>query len=278
MTHYINTRKSNVKNIKDVNGTMYLFLRRLKLAKLNLLPAGTQLLIRNAESSVKGKNHSINNLHFSQYIDQIDFSNFRHKLDPYFSKPTESRELSKASQREATVLQSLFTDNNYMNGLDAFLFWLTHINASLTDQHSRLRTHETVYEFSTTGSSFVYPTPSESIIGLRELYFALNRVESAIMRSILLYVAVIYLHPFIDGNGRTARVAMNYVLGRLTDQPFVPWKEIMERSWGGYVIRMRLAGIFNEWDEIIRYFCTILSSVAGTTPNLIRHDPQPAAM
>ncbi|THD11666.1 Fic family protein [Metallibacterium scheffleri] len=278
MTHYRNTCKTNVKNIKDINGTIYLFLRRLKLAKLNSLCAGTQLSIRKADSLVKDKNHSINNLHFSQYISQIDFGNFRHKLDRYFSKPTESIELSTASKKEATILQDLFIDGNYMNGLDAFLCWLTHINASLTDEQSRLRTHETVYEFSTTGSSFVYPTPSESIIGLRELYFVLNRVESAIMRSILLYVAVIYLHPFIDGNGRTARVAMNYVLGSLTDQPFVPWKEIMERSWGGYVIRMRMAGIFNEWDEIIRYFCTILSSVAGTTPNLIRPELQPAAM
>lgn len=77
-------------------------------------------------------------------------------------------------------------------------------------------------------------------------------------RALLLLLAVIAIHPFTDGNGRTARACFNALLTDEPAAPFVPVRMIMDCSCGGLEIRMRDA-IFNQsWGEIISYFAAAL--------------------
>lgn len=66
-----------------------------------------------------------------------------------------------------------------------------------------------------TGTDFVFPAPSE----LKELMFALSeeipslRAEKhPIEFAALLHIRLVTIHPFVDGNGRTARLLMNLAL------------------------------------------------------------------
>jgi Fic family protein len=45
-----------------------------------------------------------------------------------------------------------------------------------------------------------------------ELFFNLNEIEDPIIKAIYFHHELIRIHPFIDGNGRTTRIAKNWIL------------------------------------------------------------------
>ena len=69
-----------------------------------------------------------------------------------------------------------------------------------------------------TGSTYVPPMAIEVLRLMQELVSWINSTEVAelhpVERSALSHFRLVHIHPFIDGNGRTARLLMNLVLIR----------------------------------------------------------------
>ena len=56
------------------------------------------------------------------------------------------------------------------------------------------------------------PEPAELGSLVSQLIHNLARIDSPVMRAIYLHHELIRIHPFADGNGRTARIAKNWIL------------------------------------------------------------------
>jgi Fic family protein len=59
-----------------------------------------------------------------------------------------------------------------------------------------------------------YIPPSSEKVNELMKYFPLmiNRIENQIVKAILAHYLLVTIHPFVDGNGRSARLLMNYFL------------------------------------------------------------------
>lgn len=77
-------------------------------------------------------------------------------------------------------------------------------------------------------------------------------------RALLVLVAILAIHPFVDGNGRTARACFNAVLADELVSPFVPLRMIFDCSSGGFEIRLRDAIFNGAWGGLVSYLTVIL--------------------
>ncbi|WP_248732142.1 Fic family protein [Pseudomonas sp. MWU13-2517] len=75
-------------------------------------------------------------------------------------------------------------------------------------------------------------------------------------------VGLMNCHPFLDGNGRLARVLFNALMGR-TSQNYIPLYDFYNCSPGAHVLRIRQAELFGEWDDWVRFHCDIIGFMAG---------------
>jgi hypothetical protein len=94
---------------------------------------------------------------------------------------------------------------------DDFLDWLRSVNALVMQKRPAKKPGEWKDKPNQAGSTyFVLP---ELVPGtLREGFTRIEALEHPLARAIMTMFVVTEVHPFIDGNGRTARLAMNAVL------------------------------------------------------------------
>ncbi len=59
---------------------------------------------------------------------------------------------------------------------------------------------------------YMCPEPREIPSLVTELFFQMKKIENPITRAIYLHHELIRIHPFVDGNGRTTRMAKNWML------------------------------------------------------------------
>ena len=94
---------------------------------------------------------------------------------------------------------------------DAFLAWLKSVNAQVMQQRPDKHPGEWKHLVNQAGATvFVMP---ELVAGtLREGYERISALTDPLARALMTMFVVTEVHPFLDGNGRTARLAMNAVL------------------------------------------------------------------
>lgn len=94
---------------------------------------------------------------------------------------------------------------------DDFLYWLRSVHALVMQKHTDKKPGEWKDEPNQAGSTyFVMP---ELVPGtLREGFARTVALAHPLARAIMTMFVVTEVHPFLDGNGRTARLAMNCVL------------------------------------------------------------------
>ena len=60
--------------------------------------------------------------------------------------------------------------------------------------------------------SYICPDRHEIPTLVSQLFFNINQIENPMIRAIYFHHELIRIHPFIDGNGRTTRIAKNWIL------------------------------------------------------------------
>ena len=259
-------RGSNIVAVMPFDGVECIFLRGMRYECILSAISKNCLLIARTERTLYEMNRRALKVEAPRYISQINFSKLRHKLDSFFDGSRLPNEFSVGTLNEAAEVAKFDENSSPWDNSNTFMPWIRRMNTDLTHGFGRWRDQELVREHSSTGSAYVFPTPSNVIASLTKMFAVMDNIDSMLMRSVFVFVCIVFLHPFTDGNGRLARTVMNCMLRRYFAQPYVPIKEITEHVWGGYVIRMRLAGVFNEWDDIIKFFCHVFTSVAGLDP------------
>lgn len=59
----------------------------------------------------------------------------------------------------------------------------------------------------------MYRHPTKKLGDLMKNFVALvNEIENPVIKAILAHYLFVTIHPYVDGNGRTARLLMNYFL------------------------------------------------------------------
>lgn len=94
---------------------------------------------------------------------------------------------------------------------DDFLYWLRSVNALVMQKRAEKKPGEWKDKPNQAGSTFfVLP---ELVPGtLREGFLRIHALAHPLAQALMTMFVVTEVHPFIDGNGRTARLAMNCVL------------------------------------------------------------------
>lgn len=62
------------------------------------------------------------------------------------------------------------------------------------------------------GTSYVPPAASKLVDLMESFERSINRVKNAVIKAIVAHYFFVTIHPYVDGNGRTARLLMNYLL------------------------------------------------------------------
>jgi Fic/DOC family len=94
---------------------------------------------------------------------------------------------------------------------DEFLVWLQNVNALVMQKRTDKKPGEWKEQANQAGSTyFVVP---ELVVGtLREGFQRIRALAHPLAQAIMIMFVVAEVHPFSDGNGRTARLAMNCML------------------------------------------------------------------
>jgi Fic family protein len=90
------------------------------------------------------------------------------------------------------------------------------------------------------GSMYVPPPPGLAVIDSMEAFFAALREEpDAAVRAVLGHFVFVYIHPFIDGNGRIGRFLMNTMLA----SGGYPWTILRVTRRGEYMAALERASM-----------------------------------
>lgn len=94
---------------------------------------------------------------------------------------------------------------------DAFLAWLKSVNAQVMQQRPDKHPGEWKTVVNQAGAT-VFVLPELAPGTLREGFERIGALADPLARALMTMFVVTEVHPFVDGNGRTARLAMNAVL------------------------------------------------------------------
>ena len=80
---------------------------------------------------------------------------------------------------------------------------------SVEDQHAGTYRRGTVR---ISGSSLILPNPMKVPDLIEQMFFDLTKISNPLHKAAALHHDISRIHPFADGNGRSARLAMNFIL------------------------------------------------------------------
>lgn len=106
------------------------------------------------------------------------------------------------------------------------------------------------------GNRIVYPSPNYVIPQLSVIYNHWRRYREIApgFAAVVAMAALTNLHPFMDGNGRVARIVFNWTLNQNRARPlYLPIYELSALSRCGYLVRLRQAQYHSEWAPLFRF-------------------------
>lgn len=106
-------------------------------------------------------------------------------------------------------------------------------------------------------SSMHVPLNPESVLDAMETLGALmQEEESALVRAVLGHFFYVYIHPYMDGNGRTARFVMNSQLVTCG----YPWVVVPVERRQEYMAALEKASVQEEIGDFARFVGSIILS------------------
>lgn len=228
-----------------------------KVKKLMSIPKGSSALRRVMEESY------YHHIYHTVAIEgnTLSLSEIRHIIETRYSVPGKSLE----EQNEVVGMHAAMT---YMNTTLVSRIGFVTIN-DILEIHRRVLGYVDPVEagrFRTTQvfvGHHIPPHPREVEKHMQELVLWLNSDEAMSLHpvefSALAHYKLVYIHPFIDGNGRTSRLLMNLILMQAGYPPVTIRKE--QRSEYYHVLELA-----NEGD--VRPFIRFIAKCTETTLDL----------
>lgn len=105
-----------------------------------------------------------------------------------------------------TVIKEIENQVDFQTELQLFQLFRSIAPESHTNHPNRYR------DRSVQIGSYICPDHHEIPRLVTQLFFNMNQIENSIVRAIYFHHELIRIHPFIDGNGRTTRIAKNWML------------------------------------------------------------------
>lgn len=185
----------------------------------------------------------------------------------------------ETGEREAfTTLRQDFFDSLEGPEPQAFFACLAAIAATCTGDAQRYRLGPIGTQPDRFGRRWLFPDSScvrPSLLALRH-YLARDDGDDPLVRAVVAHCLIGAMHPFVEGNGRTARVVFNLLVGRLNGfTTYLPLRKIFNISRHGYEIRMRHTVATADWTELIHYFCNVIGTYHCAVASALRTIPRP---
>lgn len=196
------------------------------------------------------------------------FLALRHPLSDIFMGVNGSAQ-PPAHIAEEQAVMAYFAANPLILGKPASLATQLIAAASIaTGARLGLRSDDVALNTNTTGRRVLFPESGLIAQALADCQAAMDDMPAGIMRATAIMVMILNLHPFADGNGRTARCVFNHLIIQIGYRDYFPLSSIIARSQGGFELAVRTVEIKRDWNPILRYMLAALAlgSVYPTSP------------
>ncbi|WP_170150888.1 Fic family protein [Hephaestia caeni] len=177
----------------------------------------------------------------------------QHPLSPYLSYMDGGVRKSRTSSTEVAIAQHIakLKSEGLLNAMNVVI-------EALPVHAKGIRVTQVGTNTDKFGNRGIYPPPHRVPALIDELDRTIRdcEAEAPLWASILAFSGVNAIHPFEDGNGRTARILFNaFMLKRVRGCFYLPIIEIWEISKGGLLIKLRDALHNNNWSDLAEHFC-----------------------
>jgi hypothetical protein len=145
----------------------------------------------------------------------------------------------------------------FNGGGEALALFCCELNALATGNDAGVRTREVRTVPDKYGHYWMYPPSATIVAELEGLFAMLNQTRSQplLFRCVALFVSFLCLHPFLDGNGRTARMLFNLLLvSERETGPYLPLNKIFALADMGFELRMRYTCLTGDWNPVMAFF------------------------
>ena len=236
------------------------------LFRATLIPPSLESLAgstRSAATAADDALRTLASLHPETVLgaEDADFEPLTHGLSDVIERLSPDRTVRRRSEQEAPTCAWL--EKRLETGLAsaaAFRALLGGLNARV-DPAGGWRTGRMGIAADAVGNRIQFPPRTEATAQLERIREMILDSQPALFRAMTVLALLVNAHPFVDGNGRTARILFNAILRRagMSATTYIPFSELASRARGGFEIRLRQAEIHGKWEPLIDWAATLLS-------------------
>ncbi|BEL70291.1 MULTISPECIES: Fic family protein [Serratia] len=236
-------------------------LLRMDYPKVNHFHTDTRLLLDRTQVLIQNISFEYKQLleNANQVIEDKRIQPLQHRLSAYVDLDIFPSENS-TSQNEAIFYHQFYpTLSDIVNNNLSFIQFIEKIGSEITRRSFPFRKANirTVPDKDGSYTEFIdISLLSESLSNLRE-YAKGNSDDNKLFHAIIFAVMFMHIHPLQDGNGRAARILFNLML-QIKPLSYLPLTELCHFARSGYVLSLREAFLFSEWDNIIKFYCNCI--------------------
>ncbi|POA51828.1 MULTISPECIES: Fic family protein [unclassified Pseudomonas] len=192
----------------------------------------------------------------------------RHSLSPYYmlrNPPTQAASRSLSEIEVMSNLTQLFAGCIEQYRPLQFYNFIETLGCLLLEKPTSLRKGPIFTTVDRQGSRVKYPDADHIEPALNNMHrFILSRKDSLpdVATAVVVSTALLNCHPLVDGNGRAARILLNFLLLR-SPQNYLYFYDAYSAAQGGYQIRIRMAETLGDWDELMGFYCFLIGRMCG---------------
>ncbi|CAI0852536.1 Fic family protein [Serratia quinivorans] len=238
----------------------------LELPKHEEIAGDTRAILNRSMSILKGYissecnyDYFIGNIAMS--VENKSISILQHRLSPYVDNVMFANE-NKSSDKDFMVFNALSLRlSSVLNSDKSFSSFILSVGKEFNAKNEiREINVRTVPEADGGYTEFLDFQHLPDELGKLRLFILNNHKKNSLLCAIVASAFLMHIHPLYDGNGRVARVLFNLILGRGKGN-YIPLTELCHVGRSGYVLSLREAFLFSEWEPIIVFYCKCIEIV-----------------
>jgi len=192
---------------------------------------------------------------------------FTHPLSEHYqSRNTHPASVDRTDRESSAIgsVEKLLQELISEQGIDAAAFFFEEAGKVTYGATSSLRKCGIGMNKDARGGQVIFMPPSDLPKALEKLWIYIKAHlgnQPDLFAAVVASIGLLNAHPLEDGNGRLSRVLMN-IFFRCNALNYVPLYDFHSNSSGGFIIRLRKAELFEEWDEIVQFYCNVIFAMA----------------